>query len=347
MNATRHPELSHEALREAAAAWHERLNSEKASDALHEEFQQWLSASPHHREAYDAVERTWSALRGVAHDPQILALRHETALRLTRRVSERARPLRWAAAAMIAIVALVLSAAIGDLASRMSTGSSTLSWISGKLGLSRGEHYTTATGERLNVALNDGSQVTLNTQTEMRVVYTKELRSVRLARGQALFEVAKDPGRPFVVEVQDRRFVAVGTAFDVRIDGEEVRVTMLAGTVRAQGADSPAVTMVSAGEQLTAATHGRDEVRRADAERVTSWRRGQVVFEDTRLADAVREVNRYSDTRIELKDPQLGDLRLSGAFATGATNVFVEAITSYFPIVADRENGGRLILRAR
>src|SRR6202035_2168216 len=96
-------------------------------------------------------------------------------------------------------------------------------------------HYETATGERLAFTLNDGSQVTLDTQSELKVSFSSAERSVRLTRGQAFFEVAKDAKRPFVVEVNNRRFVAVGTAFDVRVDGDQVRVTMVEGTVRVEG----------------------------------------------------------------------------------------------------------------
>jgi transmembrane sensor len=244
---------------------------------------------------------------------------------------------------------VTLGTALASLGPYAGLNFSPLAWIKDKTHFHGEGRYVTTAGERLTVSLADGSQITLNTQTELTVAYTQRARSVRLARGQALFEVAKDASRPFVVQAQDRRFIAVGTAFDVRIEGEEVKVTMLAGTVRAEGSTSgsPIGTTVTAGEQLTIDTRNPDLVRRADPERVTSWRRGQVIFDDTRLSDAVEEINRYSETRIELADPKLGELRLSGAFATGATATFVEAVTRYFPLQIAHADERTVVLQAR
>ena len=164
--------------------------------------------------------------------------------------------------------------------------------------------------------------------------------------GRPLFEVAKNPDRPFVVEAQSRRLVAVGTAFDVRLEEAGVQVTMVEGTVRVEHIPkkaarelaaterpaSPKVTMLTAGQQLMTDSGDKDEVRNTNADHVTSWQRGQVIFENARLADAIAEFNRYSDNELELENPSLQELRLSGAFATGRPAVFIEALTTYFPI---------------
>jgi transmembrane sensor len=356
-----------------AAAWHDRLHRDKVSDETRRAFADWLEQSPRHRVLYDAIDEVWSKLRGAAEDPQILALRHETALRLTRRTSETARPLRWAAAAVLVTVLSV--AAIATL--RSPDDHSLIASFRNTFHLGSAGHYETATGERLTFTLNDGSQVTLDTQSELKVSFSTAERSVHLTRGQAFFEVAKDPQRPFVVEVRSRRFVAVGTAFDVRVDGDQVRVTMVEGTVRVEGrgqevaasnapgfptqlpssgttgraanrdmarSESPAVTTITAGEQLITDAQREDHVRAADPERSTSWRRGQLVFDNTRLADAIAEVNRYSEAKIELADPDLGNLRLSGAFATGRPTVFVEAVTTYFPVRVTRSDDREVVL---
>ena len=107
------------------------------------------------------------------------------------------------------------------------------------------------------------------------------------------------------------------------------------------------MTTLTAGEQLTVDGESHDYVRSADPERVTSWRHGQVIFDNTRLADAIAELNRYSDIKIELTDPTLADLRLSGGFATGHPNLFIEAITSYFPIQVAKVDDHVVVLGAR
>jgi transmembrane sensor len=350
--------------RAAAASWHDRLHRDKVSDETRRAFADWLAQSPRHRVLYDAIDEVWLNLRGAAEDPQVLALRHETALRLTRRTSETVRPLRWAAAVLVAVMA---GAAI--VAVRLAGDHTLIGSFRDAFRLGGADHYETATGERLAFTLNDGSQVTLDTLSELRVNFSPAERSVRLTHGQAFFEVAKDPQRPFVVEVRNRRFVAVGTAFDVRVDGDQVRVIMVEGTVRVEGrgrqipAQPPAlgttglaanrdtfrperstVTTITAGEQLISDAQREDHVRAADPERSMSWRRGQLIFDNTRLSDAIAEVNRYSEAKIELADPDVGNLRLSGAFATGRPTVFVEAVTTYFPVRVTRSDSRAIVL---
>lgn len=368
------PESKLPSAREAAAAWHDRLHREKVNEETRSAFARWLIQSPENQRLYEAVDEAWLRLQNASEDPGILALRHETALRLTRRTSGRLQPIRWAAAAVLVLGAAAVLMSLGphpafegSLASRLR------GWIED----AHAAHYATAVGERLAVTLTDGSQVTLDTDSELKIGFTKAERGVRLIRGQAFFEVAKDHDHPFVVETQNRRFVAVGTAFDVRVDGEQVRVTMVEGTVRVERADggsggasgahgsgapslgsgsaAPAggvspeavVTTLTAGEQLITDAARQDHVRAADPERSTSWRRGQIIFDNTRLADAVAELNRYSDVKIELSDPALADLRLSGAFATGRPTLFLEAITSYFPVEITHADEHAVLLGAK
>jgi transmembrane sensor len=372
-------------LREAAALWHERLRDGPSED-MRRGFEAWLEASPDHRPAYASIERTWAMLQKTAETPSILALRHETALRLTRQTSRRLRPVR-ALAAAVAVMALGM-VAWGLLAPARLPDAFT-AWMRD---LWQGDsHYSTTTGERLSATLRDGSQITLDTQSELEVAFTKAERTVRLRHGQAFFEVAKDKTRPFVVEVNNRRFIAVGTAFDVRVDDDQIQVTMIEGVVRvehaqpragsaaggspsttpemasegrggsgvaAPGSSVPstppqdarpprAETFLSAGEQLIVDRQSEDRVRAADTERATSWRRGQLMFNSVRLGDAVAEVNRYSETKIELADPSLADVRISGSFATGRSEVFVEAVTTYFPIQVSASSERAVILKAR
>jgi transmembrane sensor len=361
-------------LRETAALWHERLR-DGPSEETRRGFEAWLEASPDHRGAYETIKGTWATLQKAAEAPSVLALRHETALRLSRHTSRRLRPLR-ALAAAVAVIAVGM-VAWSMLASAKFPDALT-AWVRD---LWPGDsHYSTTTGERLSAILRDGSQITLDTQSELEVAFTKAERTVRLRHGQAFFEVAKDKTRPFVVEVNNRRLVAVGTAFDVRLDDDQIRVTMIEGVVRVEhaqpragsvgsgsssttpevasegpggsgvtGAARPprAETFLSAGEQLIVDRRSEDRVRAADTERATSWRRGQLMFDSARLGDAIAEINRYTETKIELADPSLADVRISGSFATGRSEVFVEAVTTYFPIRVSASSDRAVVLKAR
>ncbi|HEY6458142.1 MAG TPA: FecR domain-containing protein [Steroidobacteraceae bacterium] len=314
----------------AAAAWYERVHQDGVSEDARSAFAAWLGQSVDHRTAYESVNETWTQVHSTALDPQILALRHETALRLTRRTSAAIRPLRWAAAAVVLIVLCGVAATLGG-------------WLPLRESLHAREatRYATAVGERMTVTLADGSQVTLDTQSELGVAFTSSERAVRVLRGQVYFKVAKDRGRPFVVAALNRRIVAVGTEFDVRLDGAQVRVAMVEGTVRVDTAT------LTAGEQLIADPSIPDRVSVSDPERLTSWLHGQIVFDDTRLADAVAELNRYSNTKIELADPKIAQLHLSGAFATGRPALFIEAVTSYFPVRVVHADDRLIVLSAK
>jgi transmembrane sensor len=332
-------------LRQTAALWHERVGQENAPADTRSALKTWLDESPEHAASYQAISRTWIAITSAPQDPAILELRQEAARRLTPVAASR-RPLRWAAAAAII---LVLGAALWIIAPRTGFDFSRLAWLKGDTRDPVSQSYATKTGDRLTIALSDGSQVTLNTATRLDVTFSQKARTVRLSRGQALFEVAKDASRPFVVQTESRRFIAVGTAFDVRLYGEQIKVTMLEGTVRAESVEtgSPIRTTVTAGEQLVTRPHAEDLVKRIDPERETSWRHGQVIFDNTPLSEAIDELNRYSSIRIELADPKLADLRLSGTFATGGTGSFVEAVTGYFPIQIDHTDARTVTLKAR
>jgi transmembrane sensor len=332
-------------LRETAALLYERANQENAPAENRSALDAWLAESLDHAVAYQAISQTWSALKGAAQDPAILSLRQETARRLTPTHSASRRPLRWAAAALLI---LFLGASLWILVPRAGFEFSPLAWLESESQTPMSRTYATKRGDRLSITLDDGSRITLNTATQLDAVFSKKARTVRLVHGEALFEVAKDAFRPFVVQTDNHRFIAVGTAFDVHIETDQVKLTMLEGTVRAEHAESGATvrTTVTAGEQLIANSHAEDRIRRIDPERETSWRRGQVIFDNTPLSEAVDELNRYSSTHIELADPKLADLRLSGTFATGGTSAFVEAIAAYFPIQIEHPDARTVTLKA-
>lgn len=351
-----------EAAAEAAARWHDLIVGGDVPPQVRASFEAWRDESPAHRAAYGAVERAWTFTASKALEPQMLALRHETALRLTRHSSSYVKSrLRWAAvlagvAAGGLLGAVLFSSLQTNKSILLADGRPTAVTPADLRGNSAGG-LVTQKGERMTARLEDGSQITLNTATRVEPHFTDAERLVIMDSGQALFEVAKDRNRPFIVETRGRRLVAVGTAFDVRVDGERMQVTMVEGIVRVEHKQPPrfnayatpetSALLLHAGEQLTTEVREQDQVRAANAERVTSWRLGQVIFEDTRLSDAIAELNRYSYSRIELKDPKLAGLRISGAFATGHPTVFVEALTTYFPIRAHRTDKETIVLTSR
>jgi transmembrane sensor len=189
------------------------------------------------------------------------------------------------------------------------------------------------------VALEDGTRITLNTATRLVVHYTQQHRLVRLETGEAFFDVAKNPQRPFVVSAGGESVVALGTAFMVRRDNNEVEVTLVEGTV--------SVTTVTTAEPSLPPTHANkvlapgQRLRVAGStptldhpsiDAVTAWRRGEVMLDHTRLADAIEEMNRYSPVKIVLSAPEPADIRVSGIFRTGDSARFARAIADTYQL---------------
>jgi transmembrane sensor len=205
------------------------------------------------------------------------------------------------------------------------------------------------------VTLPDGSSLVLNTDSRVEVAFTPERRLVRLLRGQAWFEVAKNRERPFIVDANDQRITALGTAFDVRIDGgkESVQVTLAEGRVRVERRQSALQQLMSQpvpaaellpGESLLASDEVPTTKHVVDPATVSQWRSGQIVFDDDSLGDAVEEVNRYSSTQVVLADDSLMGLRVSGVFKVGHSQSFVETVTAHYPIEVAERSEQRILL---
>lgn len=219
------------------------------------------------------------------------------------------------------------------------------------------ERHATRIGERRVIRLADGSSVSLNTSSVLEVAYRQDRRDVHLLAGQALFRVAKDKNRPFVVAAGGQRITAVGTQFDVRVgDQGAVTVLLVEGKVKVVSSQReglariiPAIATetLEPGEKLSAPAGGEIRISVADIDRGTSWTRGQIIFRDDRLVDAVEELNRYSPNRLVVTDLRVADLRVSGVFAADKNDNFVAAITEFYPIEAKRTRSGAILLSWR
>lgn len=340
-------EKSHADAYAAAADWHSRLD-EDDSARTHAELDAWLAADPRNKAAFEAVEQTWSSLAAAAVDPRVLKMRRE-ALSATHRL----RFFRVAAAAAVVGVAVAIAYAVVPMFRDGPAANPGMIMRAA----TEGGAFRTAVGERSNITLSDGSSVVLNTNSRIEVRYTAERRNVRLLAGQAWFQVAKNPQRPFVVEAGDQRVTALGTAFDVRMDSRaSVQVTLAEGKVSVEPILSPLARLISpppvpelllAGEALIVSEDAPVEKVKADLTKVVSWREGQVVFDNDTLATAIAEINRYSATRIELADPSLGQLRVSGVFKAGQSESFVETVTGHYPLQIASRDESRILLTAR
>jgi transmembrane sensor len=294
----------------------------------------WLDADPRHRAAYDAVLKADRALERHGADEALMAMRH-AALRAR---PERRLPSRAVAASLIA-GALVTSVAgwwgtahLPDLMAAFSTQETHTA------------RYATAVGERAIVSLSDGSVLTLNTDSAADVAFDRRIRSVRLVKGQALFSIAHDPSRPFEVLAGGRTVVAVGTAFDVLLQSDALRVAMLEGVVRVSSDRPEPVQTLSKGEVLTARPGGLVTIRKADTAQLAAWRDGVVYFDETPLAEAVVEMSRYARRPIAVADARAGAQRVSGAFRITEADSFAETMAELFSLSIQRSSDGATTL---
>ena len=224
------------------------------------------------------------------------------------------------------------------------------------------ETYATSVGEQRTVLLKDGTRMSLNTSTRVRVELASAQRTVSVEEGEALFEVAKNSRRPFVVRVADREVVALGTVFSVRLTlageiSDALDVTLIEGQVSVRTAsgrsDKAAETrpvLLKPGDRLRLSEPGGRAAKgsqrvtmqmdRPRVDQLMAWRRSEAVFDDVPLSDAVAEMNRYSRRPIVLVgDEASKELRISGLFRTGDNVAFARAVAALHGLVVhDRQD---------
>ncbi len=310
-NSTRDPAAQPPA--QGAAYWLATLSDESCSDAERQQFSEWLRASTRNVEEFLRLstltrtasrhgdlwpDRSVEALIAEARaSSNVATLEHRRAGSDTTRMR---RALPWLLAASIALV--VIGGAF------VTPNAPWKSWF--------GPAYQTAVGEQRSIALEDGSVVELNTHSRLHTRFSGTLRAVELIEGEAIFRVAKDAQRPFRVRSGSTDIFAVGTVFNVNAHDARTIVTVLEGRVRVDSSQPAAAPIVlSVGEQLIIAP-ARPAIRLAvsDTERVTSWTRRRLVFEETSVADAAAEFARYSPRQIRVVDAAIAARKVTGVF---------------------------------
>ena len=328
-----------------AAYWFVQLGKADCSAATRKAFAIWLQDDDANRTAYQSVEAAWrdggvleasTVLDAVRRDALINSVRRPPLWRLR---SFQAAFTGVAASLALAAALFIPSMLPSDSPSHIAElGSSETA----PFGAQDTRTIATTVGERNSIPLSDGSLMELNTSTTARVAFTETRREVVLLRGQAAFNVATEPDRPFVVLAGDRRITAIGTEFEVRVEDDDVAVTLLEGRVEVAQLRAPesgpgrveSVETVSLepGQRLSV-RDGLTEHVEADAlERAMSWREGWLRFENDTLHDVIIEINRYSHRQFRLESPDLGELRVSGSFRAGSVESFASAVVEIYPV---------------
>lgn len=321
-----------ETTRQEAERWFARLREPTIPRAEREAFERWRAADSRRAEAYARTERLWDKL-AVLKDSQRLRL---AALESPGSGSVMARAWQRPKVRYPVFGALAASLAVGMVVCLISLNGSAPAQL-----------FATALGEQRTERLADGTTLRLNTNSKLDVRITGHSRTVALRSGEAAFDVAKDPSRPFVVTAADATITAVGTRFEVRRETGSVEVTLIEGRVRLARPSRREIEWLAPGQQATFSDNASGIVRRnVDVEALTSWMTGRLEFRDTPLEQAVAEANRYSARKIRIGDPAINALAVSGTFRTGDVDAMAAAFEAAFAVRVE-SRGMEVVLYAR
>lgn len=301
---------SAQGLKSEAARWFVRWNDANEAPGAKEQsrWMAWLQRSPRHVAEYFAIDEMCArlgesrALKDFDVDEwmsgnraQVLSLHaaRSEPVRLLKNAEKRRVPLRWAAAAAIVAVA------IGAL----------IAWRLAAVGPS----YHTGVGEQKTVRLADGSLLQLNTKSQARVKFSETAREIEL-EGEALFSVAQDARRPFLVRTHDATVRAIGTRFNVYEQEHVTKVAVLEGRVGVKSTAADRSFELEAGEAARVVDGFPRKDAKPDVEAAIAWRNRTLVFERATLEEVAAEFNRYNTMQFKM-DPGIDDAnRLSGTF---------------------------------
>lgn len=315
-----------------AVAWHSYLHESELTSTP--DFESWLKDRSN-AYVWGQVVSVWDFLGDQAKEPELVSARTRALLAVKRAMAQRRAIWSWQGT-VAAVAAAGLLIAVG---------------VQGFNWARRPADYTTGFGERRIVRLEDGSRISLDSDSEVTVRYTRYARSLHLLKGQARFDVAHDVERPFSVVARDRKVVATGTAFNIDLTRPNVSVTLIEGHVVVLDATGDAQSVqpstrkvplveLHAGQELVATNDKASVVKDVNIKQVTAWVSGQLVFTNETLSDVVARVNRYSTTPIVIADSDLADEKVSGVFNVGDVPGFLDIITQTLPLsVSDDQRG--------
>lgn len=313
-----------------ASAWLARLQRDDVAEQDGLEFEAWLAAAPGNRAAFTRALSLWHEFEVAAPQVQdeLVALQRREMLRTRRGTTRR----WWMGAGGMAIAAGLAVAVLPGVLAQQATA----------------ETYATGKGERKRVILADGSIVDLNAETKLSVAYARAERKIELAEGEAIFDVAHDARRPFTVAAANREVRVLGTQFDVRQRQGDLVVTVARGKVQVRPITAETTGRaftLTPGQRLEVARSGREELRDVDPQEAFSWRAGRLIYRDEPLANVVADLNRQYVEQIEISDPELGKMPITGVIVLDDQPAVMARLSLMLPIRSVPSDRGLLLLR--
>ena len=329
MSETRLTEAQYDAITEAAAQWCMRLHEPDCTDQERKAFTVWLNADPLHAFEYEAMQDIWEVSEHLPKpEPvgsQVIAL------------VQRSRQPAWqklAIAAAITLLTVPVAAYSGW----------ELGWVPNAY-----EHVQADTTLR-TVTLPDGSEIELNLGTELTYANYKDQRRVTLSKGEAFFKVSHDATHPFVVQAAEGRVRVTGTQFNVWMYQDQVKVTLLEGSVLVTSNKKLSGDGLRLEPGMQARYKAGDYAAQISQTYANSpdlaWRNGKLVLDNLTLADALPLINRYLSTPLVLADRATGALRVGGVFNTKEINSLVTSLPKVLPVYLTLSQDGKPVLNA-
>ena len=329
---------------EEAARWFAHLQGEAATDDDWLAFERWLQASPAHASAYEQLEGLWVDLD---YAPVSKELGGRPLVAARRRLP--VRPSAWGFGAR-------------GLVAR---GPGRRVWIGGAAAIAASlavvvgldlrppgvatQTYQTPAGQTRDITLADGTHIRLNAASKITVSFGRDARRVEMADAEAVFDVAHDTKRPFLIGVGDRQVRVVGTEFNLRHRAEFVDLTVRRGIVEVRPADAldAAPTRVTVGQELTH-TEGQAAqlLKVADPVQSFAWTNGQLIYKDQPLSDVAADLSRRFTVPVRTADARTAALRFSGVLVTDNEPDVLRRLAAYAPVRVER-TGDAIILHHR
>lgn len=320
----------------SAEDWAVRLGRPAVSPATLAAFEAWLSADPRNLADYEDVKRLLQETRGLRSQfvGELNLIPPTPAVRRKRRASN-----GWTFGALAGVLAASVLAVVAV---------PTL-WTRSVDPLAGATTYSTAIGEIRDVTLADGSVVTLDTATTLRVKIGGPVRRLSLDKGGAYFAVARDKVHPFQVALADRQVVVTGTHFATSLRDGRARVELLEGSVEIvqPRASTPSV-LLAPGDRVSYPVGGSIlRETQVDPATAAAWRQRRLVFQDAALSEVLAELGRYTDERIYLADPALGRKRVTAMLPLEGRDSVIDRAGKVLPVVLKRTGPGTVTATAR
>lgn len=326
-----------------AAEWFALYESDDISSQQQSDFESWINSDPENRLAYKQLKKISSKIELLSrvnqaipelipgnlkesiaecHDLMVLSSRRNQSMKIFSTI----------AASFLVVLTSVFLWQFNGLESE-----------------NESLEYKTLVGQQLTQMLDDGSLVTLNTDSKLKVSFTKNERRLHLFKGEVYFDVAKDPNRPFIVSSKNIKASAIGTAFTVRNRANKVEVTVFEGKVKVESnsnvnslekiiknktlkkdkeINNAQLYFLSPGEKIIHKSSSNEISKQpvSNLEKADSWRKGKVIFDNKSIAEMIDEIQFYIPDRIIITSKKIAAMKMGGTFYTDNTKSFFSAL---------------------